>query len=73
MGKKCDFDREILVGARQGGLVSQKLLISWDSHTQQSLDTAENNKNRKHPGSSTSAGRNASLMREVRGEGPLVK
>ena len=42
MRRKCDlsdFDRGMIVGARQGGLsISEKLLISWDFHTQQSVD-----------------------------------
>ena len=50
MGKKCDlsdFDHGMIIGARQGGL-SQKLLISWDFHAQQSLEFADNGlKNKK--------------------------
>ena len=56
----------MIVGARQGGLS-----ISLDFHAQQSLEFAANGaKNKKHPVSSSSAGRNALLMREVRGQGP---
>ena len=43
-GKKCDlsdFDHGMIVGARQGGLsISEKLLISWDFHTEQPLEFA---------------------------------
>ena len=61
MRNKCDlrdFDRGLFVGGR--------LLISLDFHKQRSLEFAENGaKNKKHPVSSSSADRNALLMREV--------
>ena len=41
------------------------------SRTQRSLEFAENGeKNKKHPVSSGPAGRNALLVREIKGEGP---
>ena len=56
IGKKCDlsdFDHGMIVGARQGGL------ISWYFHAQHSAEFAENGvKNKKHPVSSSSAGKN---------------
>ena len=71
MGKECDlsdFDCEMIVGARQGGLsISKTADHLWFS---QSLEFAENGvKNKKHPVSSSSAGKKTLLMREVRGEG----
>lgn len=47
--------------------VSQKLLISWDFHAQQSLDLRMV---WKTTSSDSSVGENALLMREVRGERP---
>ena len=51
------------------GLFEWKLLISWDFHTQQSLEFTQNGvKNKTHPLRCSSANRNALLMREVSGE-----
>ena len=74
MEKECDlsdFDRGMIVGAREGGLsISETAdLLAFSSAT--SLGFAENGaKNQKRPVSSSSLGRNALLMKEVRGEGP---
>ena len=73
MRKKCDpsdFDHGRIIGAGQGGLSSSENadLLGF-SH--QSLEFAENGvKNKKHPVSSSSVGKNYLLMREVRGERP---
>ena len=43
MEKKSDFDRGIIVGAREGALrISETAGISWDFHAQQFLELAEN-------------------------------
>ena len=74
MGKKLDpsdYDRGIIVGARQGGLNISETADLLGFHTQQSLQFAENGtKNKKHPVSSSSVGINVLLMKEVRGERP---
>ena len=69
MGKKCDssyFDHGMIVGARQGSLsISGTADLLGFSH----LEFAENRaKNKKHPVSSSSTGRNALLTREVQRE-----
>ena len=51
-------------------VISKKLLISWDFHAQVSKRVQ---KNKKHTVSSSSAGKNALLMREFRGEGPGLR
>ena len=75
MGKKCDlsdFDRGMIVGARQGGLsISETAdLLGFSCTTVSRSLQRMVRKTKKHPVSSSSAGRNALLMREVRGEGP---
>ena len=76
MGKKCDlsdFDRGMIVAARQGGLsISETADLLGFSHTTVSRVCREwcKKKQKRHPVSSSSAGRNVLLMREVRGEGP---
>ena len=72
MRKKCDlsnFDRGMIVGARQGGLsiseTADLLGFSWDSRR-----STENDAEKKHPVRNSSVGRNALLIREVRAEGP---
>ena len=50
--------------------ISQKLLIACNFHARQSLEFADNDGGKKHPVSSSEAGKNALLLREVRGEGP---
>ena len=74
MGKKCDpsdFDHGMMAGARQGGLsISETADLLGFSHTSH-YEFAENvAKNKKHPVSSSSAGKNMLFMKEVRGEGP---
>ena len=75
MGKGCDlsdFDCGMIVGARHGGLsISETAdLLGFSLHN--SLWSLQRmvRKNKKHPVSSSFAGRNILLMREVRGEGP---
>ena len=65
MGKKCDqrdYDCGMIVGARQGGFSISEIadLLGFSRTTVSS----------SHPVSSSSAGRNALLMREVSGDGP---
>ena len=63
-----------IVGARLGSLqgISETADL-WDFHTQQYLEFAENGaKNEKHPVSSSYAGKNISLMREVSVEGQFA-
>ncbi len=68
MGKKgdlSDFERGMVVGARQAGLIFQKLLIYWDFHAQPSLGFTENGlKKRKYPVSGSCVDENALLMSE---------
>ena len=61
----------MIVGARQGGLsISETADLLGFSHTTVSRVCREWCEKQKHPVSSSSVGRNALLMREVRGEGP---
>ena len=79
IGKKCDlsdFDRRMIVGARQGALsISEAADLLRFFHTQQSLEFAENGaKNKKNPVSSSSVGRNHVLNeRGQRRRSRLVK
>ena len=70
MGKKCDlsdFDRDMIVGARQGGLsISETADLLGFSHTTVSRVCREWCEKQKHP---VPEGRNMFLMREVRGKG----
>ncbi len=73
MGKKgdlSDFERGMIVGARQTGLnLKKKLLIYWDFYIQPSLGFTENDpEKRKYPVSGSCVDENALLMSEVRGE-----
>ena len=56
-----------------GVWVSQKLLISWDFHAQESLEFAENGAKNKNTSSEQQFCRqkHVLLMREVSGEGPV--
>ena len=66
---KVTLTVELLLVPDRVGSVSQKLLVSCDCHMQQFQQFAENGaKNQKHPVSSSSAGKNALLMREIIGE-----
>ena len=77
MGKKCDrIDRGMIVGVRQGGVcLSISETADLLGFLRKSLHFAENGaKNKKkNPVSTSSAGRNALLMREVRGEGQAAQ
>ncbi len=73
MGKKGDlsnFERGIVVGAKQAGLsIKKKLLIYWDFHAQPSLGFTENGpKKRKYPVSGSCVDENAWLMSEENGQ-----
>ncbi len=72
MGKKgdlSDFERGMVVGARQAVRVFKKQLIYWDFHVQPSLRFTENGlKKRKYPVSGSCVDENTLLMSEVRGE-----
>ena len=60
---RSDFDRGMIIGTRQDGLS-----ISETADHREFTDNGAINK--KHPVSSSAAGRSALLMRVVRGEGP---
>ena len=68
----CDFDRGMIVGARQGGLsISETAdLLGFCCTTVSRVCREWCGKKKKHPVSSSSVGRNVLLMGEVRGEGP---
>ena len=73
--KKCDpsdFDRAVIVGARQGGLsiseTADLLAFSRTTVSRICIEWCE-----KHPESSSSAGRNASLMRGQRRRARLLE
>ena len=67
MGRKCDLDRGMILGARQGGLYYLRSCCSTGIFTHNSLEFAKNGvKNKKHPVSSSSVCKNTGQRRRAR-------